>query len=176
MNWDNEKGLVMNMKVLLLLSFCFFQFLAAPTSLAGQPMKCVDGSGRVIYTELSSCAEAMRAAPPAPKSKLTILREQEKKAQEDLAKARLNRELVRQEFKDKARKLQVDSDYRERQRLMAEEEQRQQECALMRVEAERRWNDANHYGADAWWRNRAVAYSKEMEIKCGHEVKLGQNY
>lgn len=26
-------------------------------------MKCVDGSGRVIYTELSSCAEAFRAAP-----------------------------------------------------------------------------------------------------------------
>jgi hypothetical protein len=158
-------------KVFLLFLPVLYTFANYP-ALAGQPMKCVDGSGRVVYTELSSCSEALRAAPHAPKSKLTVLREQEKKAQEDLAKARLNRELVRQEFKDKARRLEVDSDYRERQRLMAEEEQRQQECARMKIESDRRYKDAMTYGGDAWWKNRSEAYDQEMELKCGRQIGL----
>jgi hypothetical protein len=142
---------------------------------AGQPMKCVDGSGRVVYTELSSCSEALRAAPTAPKSKITILREQEKKAQDDLAKAQLKRELVRQEFRDKARKMEVESDYRERQRLMLEDERRRKECEDMLVESDRRDTEARAHPYDPWWLSRSQNYDNQMEQRCGHEVRLRRN-
>jgi hypothetical protein len=142
---------------------------------AGQPMKCVDGTGRVIYTELSSCAEALRLAPPAPKSRLDILREQERKAQEDLAKARANRQAVRQEFKDKARQHEIDLEYKRRQRLMLEEEKREKECAEMLVESDRRDTEARAHPYDGWWLRRSQEYDKEMEQKCGHQVRLRRN-
>jgi hypothetical protein len=142
---------------------------------AGQPMKCVDGTGRIIYTELTSCAEALRAAPPAPKSRLDILREKERKAQEDLAKARANRQAVRQEFKDKFRQMEIDIEYKKRQRLRLEEEQREKECAAMLVESDRRDALAMKYAYDGWWKSRSREFDKEMEEKCGHQVRLRRN-
>jgi hypothetical protein len=150
--------------------------LASTHAAAGQPMKCVDGTGRVIYTELSSCAEAIRAAPPAPKTPQQLTAERSQRIQEKIDRLKTQQLINEQKIRDRQLKDNIDRDYREKQRLIAEDERRQQECKLMRVEADRRWNDANHNGRDSWWRNRAVAYSQEVDLKCGHEARLGQNY
>jgi hypothetical protein len=153
-----------------------FLVLMHPNAFAGPQMKCVDGTGRVIYTDLSSCAEALRAAPPAPKTQQQLNAEHSQRVQQKIDQLTTRRMLQQQKLRDQQLKDQIDRDYREKQRLIAEDNRRQEECALMRVEAERQWNDANYHGGDSWWRNRAVAYTKEMEIKCGHEARLGQNY
>jgi hypothetical protein len=150
--------------------------LLCTNAAAGPQMKCTDGSGRVIYTDLSSCADALRAAPPAPKSAQQLNAERSQRLQQKIDQIKTKSMLQQQKIKDQQLREQIDRDYREKQRLIAEDEQRQQECALMRVEADRQWNDANYHGGDSWWRNRAIAYTREMEIKCGHEVRLGQSY
>lgn len=150
--------------------------LLSHNAFAGPQMKCVDGSGRVIYTELSSCAEAIRAAPPAPKTQQQLNAERSQRIQQKVDQLTTQRMLQQQRLKDQQVRDRIDRDFAEKQRLIAEDNRRQEECALMRVEAERRWNDANYHGGDPWWRNRAIAHTKEMEIKCGHEVRLGQNY
>jgi hypothetical protein len=156
--------------------FMLALLLTSLNALAGPQMKCVDGSGRVVYTELNSCADALRAAPAAPKTPEQLNAERSQRIQEKIDQVKTKQMLYEQKIKDRELKEKIDRDYREKQRLIAEDERRQQECALMRVEAERRWNDANYHGGDPWWRNRAIAHTKEMEIKCGHEVRLGQNY
>jgi hypothetical protein len=145
---------------------------ASLPSIAGAPMKCVDGSGRVIYTEMSSCADALRAAPPPPltrKSPALIQSEDRIKSAED--KAKFYRERAAK-IRSEARQRVIDSEYRERQRLMAADEREQQECELMKVESDRRYNDMMAHGKRAYWENRSTAFDKEMELKCGHEVRL----
>lgn len=138
-------------------------------------MKCVDGTGRVIYTELSSCVEAFRAEPPpppTPKSQALIESRQRQKHAEEMAKFYRDRAA---KIRSEARQRVIDSEYRERQRLMAEDELRQQECADMLVESDRRDTEARAHPYDSWWLSRSQNYDKEMELKCGHQVRLRRN-
>lgn len=144
------------------------------STIAGQQMKCVDGSGRVIFTELNSCAEAFRAnplpsSPPPPKSQALI--ESERRVKEALDKAKFHQDRANKIRSDARQKI-IDMDYRERQRLIAEEEDKQKECEAMLVESDRRYKEALHYASDGWWLRRSEAYDRNMEAKCGHEPRL----
>jgi hypothetical protein len=129
---------------------------------AGQPMKCVDGSGRVVYTEEPSCAEALRSVP---KTNEMIAKERLQKAQQELQQSlernKTNR-LIQQQ------KLAAERENRERQRRIEEDVRDQQACALKKIELDRQWADAASYPYDSWWRNRAVATQREYALECGH--------
>lgn len=145
--------------------------LASMAVCAGQSMKCVDGSGRVIYTELPSCVQAFRASPTPPRQ---ISPEAAQAEAIKVERSKLLKEvnLLEQQKKDRRYQEKLDANYREKQRLMAEDEHHQQECAQMLVESDQRYNNAMAHGNDGWWRRRSLEYDQEMEKKCGHEVRL----
>lgn len=140
-----------------LMLFCSPLFPA----IAGQPMKCVDGSGRVVYTEESSCAEALRSLP---KTNEMIAKERLQKAQQELQQViesnKTNR-LIQQQ------KLAAERENRERQRRIEEDVRDQRACELKKIELDRQRADAASYPYDSWWRNRAVATQREYALECG---------
>jgi hypothetical protein len=146
--------------------------LALPlTAMSGQSMKCVDGSGRVVFTELDSCAEALRQnpAPIKPKSRALIESEQRIQKAQEMQKFYQDRAA---RIRSDARKRVLDSEYRERQQLRADDEQREKDCAAMLIESDQRYNDAMSHGRESWWQNRSDSFDQQMELKCGHETRL----
>jgi len=135
-------------------------FAGVPLSVhAGQEMKCVDGTGRVIYTELSSCSEALRNAPPPPRTRQTILKEAVENEQKRQQQRKTDQQKLDQQLSDIRYKNKIDQEYRERQRLI-------EDCALMKIELDRRYANAAANYLDPWWRNDAVAYHKQYNLKC----------
>jgi hypothetical protein len=145
--------------------------LNSPVAFSGQQMKCVDGSGRVLYTDLSSCAEAFRANP-TPTRPMTPSRAKANALKAEFEKLNQEEKALNQQIKDRRYKEKLESDYRERQRLMAEEERRQSECAAMLIESDKRYKEAQQFPYDGWWQARSINYDNDMEAKCGHEVRL----
>lgn len=146
--------------------------LLSNSSISAEPMKCVNGSGRVIYTQMDSCIEAFRAEPPSPQSpKSQALIESEQRVKESQEKARFYRERAARTRSD-ARKRALDMEYRERQRLMEEDEAKQKKCAAMLVESDRKYNEAMLHPSDKWMLQRSESFDQSMEQQCGHEVRL----
>jgi hypothetical protein len=146
----------------ILLTLLCGQILFTNQALAAQPMKCADGSGRVVYTEESSCAEALRSLP---KTNEMIAKERLQKAQQELQQViernKTNR-LIQQQ------KLAAERENRERQRRIEEDVRDQRACELKKIELDSQKADAASYPYDSWWSNRAVATQREYALECGH--------
>jgi hypothetical protein len=145
----------------ILLTLLCGQILFTNQALAAQPMKCSDGSGRVVYTEDSSCAEALRSVP---KTNEMIAKERLQKAQQELQQS-----LERSKAKRLIQEQQLTSqrNERERQRRIEQDVRDQRACELKKIELDRQKADAASYPYDSWWRNRAVATQREYALECG---------
>jgi hypothetical protein len=130
--------------------------LISPSLLAAPINKCVDSSGKITYSD----------APCPIKAKTQVVQESPKltEQQQKDAKLRYYNDLKRANESD-LRQLKADM---QRQKVIAAAEQHDRECALKKIEADRRMADAASHPYDTWWRNRAVAASREYQLDCNN--------
>lgn len=158
----------MNLKIKTSLLITGLLLLQIHYASAAQQMKCVDGSGIVVYTDGNSCAEALRAARP-PKSAQELSREKAKENyEEEMSKLKYESMMRKQKSADYLHKKKMDQEWQEKVRAQELEERREKECQLKRIEADRQRADADANSSDAWWRNRAVAAEREYQVECGN--------
>lgn len=144
----------MQNKLILLSSLSCLLF--APNASHSAPInKCTDASGKITYSD-SPCPSSNKAAAVKTNPKPTI-------AQELDAKLRQQQELSRAAQGD----LRIAKEDLARQRRLQAIEEKERKCALMKIEVDRRMNNAAYYGNDPWWRNQAVASAREYKVECG---------
>lgn len=157
----------MNFKTKTSLVIFWLLFIQTHYASAAQPMKCVDGSGIVVYTEGDSCAEALRAARP-PKSAQELSREKAKaNYEEEMRKLKYESMLRKQQSADHFHKKKMEQEWQEKVRAQELADRKEQECQLKKIEADRQRADASAHPYDSWWRNRSVATDREYQVECG---------